>query len=195
MTRDLLTDYRVSLDLIVEQVDGLTVADLDHPTPCSRWPIGKLAAHVLGAMRYYARLARDGAADVREEVVRVGPGDDVAALVAVDARDALGAWSVPGALDRRVTMSIGPKTGAQALAIHVADLTVHAWDLAAARHRSIEIPPELAEACIATWAGVDRLHGMRGTVLAEPVPVPAGASPTDRLVAFCGRHPRRERAG
>ena len=57
-----------------------------------------------------------------------------------------------------------------------------------ARGLTLELPPELAVAVLATWEDVFvRLD--RGTAFAGEVAVDADASPTARLVAYCGRAP------
>jgi uncharacterized protein (TIGR03086 family) len=184
-----LADYRRVLDLLAVPVGALTPADLGRPTPCTEWDVATLLGHVLGAIRYYAELARHAEAPARPVLASVAPTDDLARLLATEADAALAAWAAPGALDRTVTMVLGPMRGAEALAIHAADLAVHAWDLAAARGDALTIPADLAAGALATWERVLATRDLRGIVFADPRPAPAEASPTARLVAFCGRDP------
>jgi uncharacterized protein (TIGR03086 family) len=67
------------------------------------------------------------------------------------------------------------------------EIAVHGWDVSAARGRDCPIPPRLAVPML----GVSPLlvAGREG-LFAEPVEVPAEASPGDRLVGFLGRDPK-----
>jgi uncharacterized protein (TIGR03086 family) len=190
---DLIGDYARVLDLLGAQLDVVTPDELQLDTPCAKWKLAKIVGHVLGAIRYYAALAREGEVHLKEVMVPVDRDDDAAALFAVDAHDGLAAWSAPGALDRPVQMRLGDMTGADALEIHVADLAVHTWDVAAARGRPLELPADLAERALATWKAVIGQHDVRGIVFADEVPVGNLATPTGRLVAFTGRSPSGDR--
>src|SRR4051812_20609820 len=139
-----------------------------------------------GATEYYARLASGD--DVRPVIIELTPGDDLVARFDVAAARGVAAWSEPGALDREVRMVLGRMPGRSALAVHIGDLAVHAWDLAVARGSTLELPPELAATALATWEDVfTRLN--RGTAFGAAVAAPTDASPTERLVAYCGRTP------
>ena len=78
--------------------------------------------------------------------------------------------------------------GLAALSVHIGDLAIHAWDLAVARGSTLELPDDVAVDALGTWEDVfTRLN--RGTAFGEEVDVAADASPTARLVAYCGRTP------
>jgi uncharacterized protein (TIGR03086 family) len=68
------------------------------------------------------------------------------------------------------------------------DLAVHSWDLATAIGTRSALDDELATT-IYTWCEptLDQWQGLG--IFAPPVPVPADASPIDRLVALLGRQP------
>lgn len=187
MDQSPLDQYRTVLAVIEAEVGTITGNELHRSTPCGDWDLAALVGHVLGAIRYYASLARDAQVPARPVKVDVARDDDLAARVAAEGRAGLTAWSAPEALDRTVMMVLGPVRGADALAIHVADLTVHAWDVAAARGRGLELPSDLATSALATWERVLAAHDLRGIAFADPTPAPDRASPTERLVAFCGR--------
>ena len=179
--------YVEVLGILREQIVALDAGDLARSTPCSEWDIAGLVAHAIGAMEYYARLAR-GDEGVRPVTVEIGSIDVAVPLFDAAAADGIAAWSKPGALDQQVRMVLGRMAGRDALAVHIGDLAVHAWDLATARGCSLELPPELATDALATWEDVfTRLN--RGTAFADEVVAPDDASPTARLVAYCGRRP------
>ena len=73
------------------------------------------------------------------------------------------------------------------LAIHIADLAVHAWDLGTALGRPVELSPNLAASALATWQRVFAGRDLRGIVFADEIMVDADADPTAQLLAFCGR--------
>jgi len=179
--------YVEVLGILREQVAALRPDDLGRQTPCSEWDALALVEHATGAIEYYARLA-GGDEGVRPVIVELTPGDDLVARFDVAAATGVAAWSEPGALDRSVRMVLGRMPGHAALSVHIGDLGVHAWDLAVTRGATLELPDELATAAIATWEDVfTRLN--RGTAFGAEVAADDGASPTARLVAYCGRTP------
>jgi uncharacterized protein (TIGR03086 family) len=183
----IIEQYREVLALLRDQIGALAPDDLGRQTPCSEWNVLELVAHSIGAMEYYAQLA-GGAENVRPVVVDLGPGDDLVGRFDEAASRGLAAWSEPGALDHRVRMVLGRMPGREALSVHVGDLSIHAWDLATTRGSALELPDDIAAAALATWEDVfARLN--RGTAFGEAVAVAADASPTARLVAYCGRTP------
>ena len=99
---------------------------------------------------------------------------------------ALTAWAAPGALDRTVQLSSGPAPAADHLVELTADLTVHAWDLAAAVGGVTALDPELVAAA---WAYAEEHLGEDGVpgVIAPAVEVPPGTDLQTRLLARFGR--------
>ena len=77
---------------------------------------------------------------------------------------------------------------AQAVAIVTYSNLMHSWDLATAVSHHLEF--DEAEAQLAEAVGGQLVPAMRPRNLFGPeVPVPAGATPTERIAAFSGRHP------
>ena len=183
--------YTEVLGILRGQLELLGPDQLANPTPCSEWDAIGLVEHVLGAMAYYAQLA-GGAENVRPVIVELQPADDLLVRFDTAAAHGISAWSAPGVLDREVRMVLGRMRGRDALAVHIGDLAIHAWDLATARGATLELPPALAVDVLATWEDVfTRLD--RGTAFAGEVAIDAdtraGASPTVQLIAYCGRTP------
>ena len=179
--------YREVLEILRGQIAALGPDDLTKPTPCSEWDALELVAHTLGAMAYYAHLAR-GDDNVRPVIVDLELDDDLVERFDAAAAHGVEAWSRPGALDSQVKMVLGRMPGRDALAVHISDLALHAWDLANARGITLELPPELVADVLATWEDVF-LRLDRGTAFAAEVDADPDASPTTRLVAYCGRTP------
>jgi uncharacterized protein (TIGR03086 family) len=184
-----LTDYAEVIAILRPLLAGVTEDDLPRPTPCSKWDVRRLVGHVLEAIEYYASLAREGEVPSGPVTIMVEPRADLAAMFDAAARGGMEAWSAPGVLDSEVRMVLGPMRGRSALAIHVADLTVHAWDVATALGKPADLPPDLADTARATWERVLSNRELRGIVFTEEVAVAADADATARLVAYCGRCP------
>jgi uncharacterized protein (TIGR03086 family) len=182
-----LDDYAAVLAILRPLLTQVTDDDLARPTPCSEWDLDALLGHVFAAIEYYANLAREGEVPSGPVTVVVESADELPARFDRTARAGQDAWSAPGVLDRDVRMMLGPMPGRNALAIHVADLTVHAWDIASALGARADLPAELADTARTTWAHVFAHRDLRGIVFTEEIAVHADADATARLVAFCGR--------
>jgi uncharacterized protein (TIGR03086 family) len=90
-------------------------------------------------------------------------------------------------LNRALETPLG-HTVADALAIPVIDLYVHAWDLGAAAGIDVEIPAgvmDYARTYIDPLPD-DVVRG-EGRAFGPQTPVPAGATPTERFIAWTGR--------
>jgi uncharacterized protein (TIGR03086 family) len=69
------------------------------------------------------------------------------------------------------------------------EVAVHGWDVATACGSGLQIPAALALDLLESAPVLVTAAG-RGQLFAPPLPVPAAASPSDRLTAFLGRSPR-----
>ena len=74
----------------------------------------------------------------------------------------------------------------QALALPIADLAVHSWDLAAAGGRALELPDEML-AHVETLVRSIPEEQLRSGPFGPAVEPPPSASQTDRLMAYLGR--------
>jgi uncharacterized protein (TIGR03086 family) len=69
------------------------------------------------------------------------------------------------------------------------DQLVHTWDLAVAIDADRGLDPELAEVCAAMFLPHMPAIGREAGIVGPEVPVPADASPQDRLLGAMGRTP------
>lgn len=167
---------------LMEGLSEVTDADLVRPTPCAGWDLRTLVLHVADAADAVSGFAATG------ELVRPAPPRSqdldptvdavaiaqhrthllLAALTSTTQRDA--AWTAAAARGGAV------------------ELAVHGWDVATACGSGRRMPDGLATALLrAATSLVD--DATRQPVFGPPVPVPAMATPEDRLVAFLGRRP------
>ena len=173
-----------------ELTSGLTEADLDRPTPCTEWDVRALVSHTIGAMEMYAGFADGGPAPDFETVMAgrdLLAGDPHGAVSASCARSQR-AWSQRGVLQRELATPWGPMSGERVAAQSTLSTVLHGWDLAVALGLDAELPQQLLDL---SWGVSEALVPVLREVgvVAEPVDVGEGATPTQRLLAFWGRDP------
>ena len=196
-------DPRPLLTRALDQVGDLVAATppeaLTAPTPCDDWDVRALLAHLVGVHR---RIAHVGGGGLFSEVStmpaladdRIAP-ELVAARADVDRTWGLGSVDssdgsdVP-VLDRELTVPWGTMAGRFVGFGYVQELTVHAWDLAAATGRTEVLDDALAAAIEDTAHQVLPAKPRGGPIpFGPPVPAAPDAAPTTRLVAWLGRDP------
>ncbi|MGH8888195.1 MAG: TIGR03086 family metal-binding protein [Acidothermaceae bacterium] len=162
------------------------------PTPCASWDVGKLLDHILADMPHFIDSAHGGQPDYASPSPSVAPNwapefaRRAAELVAAwrDARD-------PAKLD-------AGQAPREFQTMQIAEIAVHAWDLAAALGLAVDLDSDLAEYS-ADWMGPMLVPEYRGSeaegkAFGPLVDVPADAPAYDRLVAISGRDPNWVRA-
>ncbi|KUF17505.1 MULTISPECIES: TIGR03086 family metal-binding protein [Streptomyces] len=173
-------------------VRGIPEDRLAAPTPCAEYDVRDLMNHLFHVVVQFQELAAKRNADFGGATPdRLGRGADWRERFAAETEKLVTAWSAPGADEGRTgAMDMPARTvGAMVLL----DLTVHAWDLARATGQEYaagagagtgEVVGAL-RAAVAELAPTARSMGVFG----EPVPVPAGATEFERLLAETGRDP------
>jgi len=162
------------------------------PTPCDAWDVRSVANHVVGGAYWYAQAMRTG---VSPPIT--GDDDDYAAgdlLGAYDAgiREAMDAFTAPGALDGTVHFFGRDRPAASVLRLAMLDTFVHGWDLARATGQPTDLDRDVATELLASTADTlpASLRGTGDEALYRPaVTVTDDTAPADRLAAFLGRHP------
>ncbi|MEU8364450.1 hypothetical protein AB0C27_51370 [Nonomuraea sp. NPDC048882] len=102
------------------------------------------------------------------------------------ATEVLGRWAAMAG-DDLVPVGDRHLTSPMVAAIGAIELTAHGWDVARACGEHRPIPPLLAEELL-DLARLFVTAQDRPGRFAPPVPVPAHATPQDRLLAHLGRH-------
>ncbi|MGY1840607.1 MULTISPECIES: TIGR03086 family metal-binding protein [unclassified Modestobacter] len=167
------------------ELGALRTGDLDRPTPCTGWDVSAVVAHLADVAAALAGLLATGRLDLPGSPGS-SDGDPVARTCerVRDLLDQLQAAGRRGSHDQPAERVVA---AARASAI---EFTVHGWDVAAARGRAGQLPPDLAEDVLSLASGLLD-DGSRGTSFAARVEPWPEASSVDRLVAFVGRDPVR----
>jgi uncharacterized protein (TIGR03086 family) len=153
------------------------------------WTVGDLVAHLVSEMLWVVPLlAGEPYAEGRFP-------DDTDDLLGEDpftgwesaADGALAAFAEDDAMVRTVHLSRGPAPAAGYALELVADLTVHAWDLARAIGAATDLDGELVTAALLVGERLPE-DGVPG-LFDPPVETSAAATPQQRMLARFGRRP------
>ena len=149
--------------------------DLTRPTPCERWDLAALLAHMDDALDAFLEAAGGSVSALPSA------RGDVTGLCA-KACTLLGAWSS----SRIRTVDVDGVALDAVLLVGTAalEITVHGWDVSTALGIDHRIPGRFADALL-PWA---RLVSSQGGY-APPVPLTGDAPPDVRLLAAVGRRP------
>ena len=162
-------------------VSGIGRDDLGRPTPCNRFAVGDVLAHMVGGARQFA-------AAFRGEAPPPDTDDDALDAFPSALGDLASAVNAPGALERTVATPFGDLPGETFARFVVLDGLVHGWDLATATGQPYEPPDDLvAEVDAFARSILDPLRD--GDTFGDSVEPTAGATPIERLAAFTGRRP------
>ncbi len=168
------------------ECDRLAPGEMPLPTPCARWDLAALLAHLTESMADLEAGIRTGRLEVPPGRVpgagAAGPLDGLRDRAAGLLCVCFG-FSGP---DQFVAVGGLPLPAGIVACTGAVEIAVHGWDVSAARGRDRPIPPRLAgrmlDLCPLLVAG-------REGLFAAPVEVPAQAEPGDRLVGYLGRCP------
>ncbi|MDO5499343.1 MAG: TIGR03086 family metal-binding protein [Propionibacteriaceae bacterium] len=175
----------------IEAVDSTLddIPDFEAPSPCEGWKARDVLAHVTGTLgkahgvltesSAYAALPFDPETDRRQTEDVVAAWREVAHAVSGALADV--------DLSRVVESPRGPETAERALGLPVADLAVHAWDLAASAGRSIDLPGPLLDAVRTQVDSLPEQTLRQPGLFGPPISSAAGASETESLMAWLGR--------
>lgn len=194
---DLPALLRRGVALFARQVRALPDGSWDAPTPCAGWDVRALVGHVVAmleagvAVVEGAPVPRPG--DPRDAVAVDASPADVAARVESLGRSLDVAVAGADLAQTRDTPA-GPRSLADGLAFPVADLAVHACDVAAAAGHPLGLPDDLLAYTQAFVGSLPDDVLRRPDVFGPAVPAPADASPTTTLLAHLGRRPRTQHA-
>jgi uncharacterized protein (TIGR03086 family) len=164
----------------------VTEADLDRPTPCRRWALRDLLAHMDDSLEAMGAAAQATSLSL-VPAAPLGLGADLLESICARARSLLGQWHP----ERGGGVDLGGLSLPRELlgAVGALEITLHGWDVAEAIGRPKSIPPGLA---MDLWP-VARDHvtdADRPSRFGAPIEVPDWATPATRLLAHTGRSAR-----
>ncbi len=152
-------------------------------TPCSEWDVRALLTHTVGVVTNIGNGVRG---DEMSDPNSIALDGDVAAQFRSAAASTLAAWRSAG-LEGETNIGAGPMPSSVAVGINLVDTTTHAWDIARATGQAEELPADLANTVLAV-AQTFLNDDIRGFAGIDPAIEPgAGATPTEKLVAYLGR--------
>ena len=186
---------RQSIDLAVDTVRRTDLARYGDPSPCADYAVRDVVNHLafgfLLAHRSGAREPWDPAWSGEQLTpYLVGlPAEKWAQACADEAAAAARVWADPAAWEGEASMGGAPMPAAAIGTMMTAEFALHAWDLAAATGRPVDVPDELGAAVL---DGVLAMapSGREGGWFGPEVAVPADASAFERALAASGRDPR-----
>ncbi|MET0703682.1 MAG: TIGR03086 family metal-binding protein [Mycobacterium sp.] len=171
------THYARTTDAIDRLLSAVAPHQWSAPTPCAQWDLARLTEHLIDANYTFAQKleATPGTTYVKE-----GP-----AHAAVD-RFRISARHLQRALTAEGDGEALPAHLRERLALRVADLLIHGWDIATATGQLAQLPDDVTEEALAfarRRAGALRRSGQ----FAPAQPVDEHAPALLRLVALSGR--------
>ncbi len=161
-----------ALDQAGDVLDHVHADQVAHPTPCSDWDVGALADHLVQAPANFLAMMRGEQIDWSATPHLT---EGWAGTYRVHADNLLHAWH---------ELDGDPPVPAH---WQVAELAVHAWDLAVAVGFPLDrLDPEVAEMGLA-FMRENMTAERRGAAFGPEMPAPADGGPYDALAAFAGR--------
>ena len=172
----------------------VTPPSLSRPTPCAEWDLKLLVDHVSDSAGVLHQAITAGCAGLPPPPGDGPPGLDPVHGLRRQTTRLLATCTAAGPAPRLVVIGDrGLTTNMVALA-GALEITVHGWDISVACGARRPVPPGLVAGEISSGASGNNMAARPG-LFADPVPVPARASPGDQLVAFLGRRPQAPPGG
>ncbi len=182
--------------LLSDLVEGTDASQLDDETPCDEFRVRDLIGHFTFGRSLFAAILGDDEARRNELLggmpARFGDvlGDDHRAAFRGATAELDAVVDGLGDLDEEVdSLLFGPMPIGSLANVLSGDNLVHCWDLARATGRAFDPSDDLVEATTTFFGGFVTDETRGSGAFGPEVEAPEGASPMDRLAAFCGRTP------
>jgi len=177
-----------ALEATTRIVGNVDRAQFARTTPCSEFDVRALLNHMIGGNHRFVKIAAGEPGDdvpaggdyVRDEALT--PYRESATAVSH-------AWSDPALLEKIVHLPFGDYPGSFAIGIHTVEVIVHGWDLAQATGQPSELDAALRTVAWQNCKDIDESFRGPGAPFGPVVEAPAGATDTQRLMAWLGRAP------
>ena len=167
---------------------------LSRPTPCAAWDLKLLVDHVSDSAGVLHQAITAGCAGPPPPPGDGPPGLDPVRGLRRQTTRLLATCTAAGPVPRLVVIGDRELTTNMLALAGALEITVHGWDISVACGAGRPVPPGLA-AILLPLAPLLISPATRPGLFADPVPVPAQASPGDQLVAFLGRRPQAPPGG
>ncbi len=184
-----------SIEIAVGAIRGTDLARYSDPSPCAKYIVRDVVNHLaFGFLLAHCSGAREPwdpswTGEDRTPYL-VGLPEQMWAQACADEADATArVWADPSAWEGEASMGGAPMPAAAIGAMMTAEFAVHAWDLAAATGRSVDVPAALG-AVVLDGVLAMAPSGREGGWFGAEVEVPAGAPAFERALAASGRDPR-----
>lgn len=175
--------YRRAGEVIGQVIGKISPSQHGLPTPCTEWDVSAVINHVVNAqIRVAAMLKGQPGPESGDAVL----GPDPSAGFRSSFATLSAAFDEPGFLERRVPTPFGEVPGSQLVGLRTAELTLHAWDLAAATGQSRVFDSGLVGFASAVMHA-QPIPRSSGAPFGPQQKVPAIATDADVLAAFAGR--------
>src|SRR3954447_640833 len=170
-------------------VSGIGDDQLADPTPCEGTPVAGMLDHLVG-LTYAFRCTAEktplpGRASTSPDSLvpdwRTRLPEQLSALAA--------AWRSPAAWEGMASAGGATMPAPAMAAVALDELVIHGWDLAVATGQPYSVSDADAAACTSFAGAVGESPDERAGLYGPRVPVPADASPFDRLLGLTGRDP------
>jgi uncharacterized protein (TIGR03086 family) len=163
------------------------VTDWKAPTPDTDWNVSDLVAHVIEEQQWVPHIL--AGRSLAQAEASIDPlRDDLAEEWELYSFAATSAWN-EASPDTMVQLSYDTVKVQDYLREQVADVTIHAWDLARAAHTDEHLDDELVAAVWTVFEPQKDTLQASG-LYASPIQVTDDAPLQDRLLALTGRDPR-----
>ncbi|HST80768.1 MAG TPA: maleylpyruvate isomerase family mycothiol-dependent enzyme [Kineosporiaceae bacterium] len=178
----------------LSSLDVITPSAMREPTPCAGWDLAALLRHLSESLS----ALREGACAGRIEMVQpagarpTGPTEAEALLadLRLAATSLVLEWQRIPMSDNHFAIGELPLRIAVVEVVAAMEIAVHGWDIFESCHSPRPIPVRLALDLLRRSSMlVD--DTVRPELFGAPIEISALAGPSDRLVAFLGRRPRR----
>jgi uncharacterized protein (TIGR03086 family) len=191
---DAADHLRQTIDLAVGAVRGTDLARYGDPTPCTDYTVRDVVNHLafgfLLAHRSGAREPWDPAwsGEDRAPYLAGLPEEQWAQACAEQAEATARVWADPAAWEGGSSMGGTPMPAAAIGSMMTAEFAVHAWDLAVATGRTLDVPEALG-AVVLDGVRAIAPAGREGGWFGAEVALPAGAPAFERALGESGRDP------
>ncbi len=170
---------------------GVRDAALDSATPCERFALRDLLAHVIELSVGFQYAAHKLGENTERDPSEHGPGalpGDWRARLPRGLEELTEAWHFPEAWEGDTRVGGVSLTGAEAGLVLLNELVVHGWDIARATGQELVADEESLRTVHTFLAGFAQEEGTQG-IFGPIVHVPEDAPLLDQVVALTGRDP------